>query len=200
MLLQRINELERENKKAMETIGLLAIRVVGLTRMEEESIIEEDEERPELIGFDELGRRIISGEEKIETYLERADKVRELDEIRKLKRQEEKRSRPLDRSGPLPKPLFERQSSDVCDIHYLDRHPETPLELAEILRRQNRMTIDELSTDDISKAVELFEEPIMPNQRDALLEGLGRYLEQIQRERSGSEGDTDLLAKKRMPR
>jgi hypothetical protein len=62
------------------------------------------------------------------------------------------------------------------------------------------MTIDELSTDDIAKAVELFEEPIILTQRDALLEGLGRHLDNLLRERSGSEGDTDLLAKKRMPR
>jgi hypothetical protein len=193
--MRRIAELESENKKAMETIGRLACRLIQQSEpvRQEQDDENNDEDVPELLTFDQLGERIIDGREPIHQFLDRVKgqdtaKIRELDE---------KRSRPL---RPLPKPLFERQASDVCDIHYLDRHPETPLELAEVLRREKRMTIDELSTDDIAKAVELFEEPIILTQRDALLEGLGRYLEQLQRERSGSEGDTDLLAKKRIPR
>ena len=163
---QRIHYLEKENKKAMETIGRLAVRIVRLTTHDGVPFGDEepDDEVPELIGFKELGRRILTGEENIESYVGTVDKVRELDEIRKMN--EKKRRRPI--SKPLPKPLFERQESDVGDIHYLDRHPETPLELADVLRRQKRMTIDELSTDDIAKAVELFEEPIILTQRDAL--------------------------------
>ena len=57
-----------------------------------------------------------------------------------------------------------------------------------------RMTIDELSTSHIKNV------SILPVNKEALLKDLDRHLDTIQRERSSSQGDTDLLARKRMPR
>lgn len=121
-------------------------------------------------------------------YFSDTEKIRRLDEIRKMKREQEKRSRRIDIRLPLPKPLFERQFTDVGDFSYLERHPETPEGLRDILANR-RMTIDELTTDD---------SPL--SERDALIQRVREYVENIERERSSSEGDMDLLARKRMPR
>lgn len=83
------------------------------------------------------------------------EKIICLDELRKMKRKEEK-TRPLS-VLPLPKPLFERQMTDCGDSRYLERHPEAPDNLKAILMN-------------------------------------------MVRERSSSQGDTDLLARKRFPR
>jgi hypothetical protein len=174
-LLQRVNELEQKNKKlendyknAMETVGRMAVRIADLEKepvgpVRSQGLISPvrsqglpwPEDTPE--------------EERVNFF---ADKVRQLDEIRKKKREEEKRPHFL-RHGPLPKPL---------------------------LSRSRRLTMDDLSTERLSTDHVLFEEPILSDQRDGLMEGLGRHLENIRRERSSSLADTELLAKKRFPR
>ena len=77
-------------------------------------------------------------------------------------------------TGALPKPLFERQFIDCGDSCYLERHPKAPEGLRDILSNK-RMTVDELMTE-----------------REGLIDFV--------RERSSSQGDTDLLARKRFPR
>jgi hypothetical protein len=112
------------------------------------------------------------------------EKIIRLDEERKVKRKKEKTARP--RIAPLPKPLFERQFTDCCDSRYLERHPEAPDSLKDILSK-NRMTVDELTTD--NRRMTIYD---LMTEREVLIE--------LVRERANSQGDTDLLARKRFPR
>ena len=61
--------------------------------------------------------------------------LRELDEIRRLKREDKKKKKCTESS--LPKPLFERQFTDCGDFHYIERHPEAPEGLRDILLNQS---------------------------------------------------------------
>ena len=112
------------------------------------------------------------------------EKIIRLDEERKVKRKKEKTAR--QRIAPLPKPLFERQFTDCCDSSYLERHPEAPDSLKDILSK-NRMTVDELTTD--NRRMTIYD---LMTEREVLIE--------LVRERANSQGDTDLLARKRFPR
>jgi len=174
-LLQRVNELEQKNKKlendyknAMETVGRMAVRIADLEQGPVQGYVSPVRSQGLISPVRSQGLpwpEDTPEEERVNLF---ADKVRQLDEIRKKKREEEKRPR----HGPLPKPL---------------------------LSRSRRLTMDDLSTDRSTDHV-LFEEPILYDQRDGLMEGLGRHLENIRRERSSSLADADLLAKKRFPR
>jgi hypothetical protein len=112
------------------------------------------------------------------------EKIIRLDEERKVKRKKEKTAR--QRIAPLPKPLFERQFTDCGDFRYLERHPEAPDSLKDILSK-NRMTVDELTTD--NRRMTIYD---LMTEREVLIE--------LVRERANSQGDTDLLARKRFPR
>ena len=120
------------------------------------------------------------------------EKIRRLDEVRKMKRKEEKMRRPKEIRIHLPKPLFERQFTDCGDSRYLERHPEAPESLKKHLMR---MTIDELSTEDRRMTIDE-----LMSEREYLIQRVREYVATITRERSDSNADTDLLARKRFPR
>jgi hypothetical protein len=120
------------------------------------------------------------------------EQIRLLDELRKTKRKEEKTRRPKEIRMPLPKPLFERQFTDCCDSRYLERHPEAPESMKNHLRR---MTVDELMTEDRRMTIDE-----LMSEREYLIQRVREYLANMARERTSSEGDTDLLARKRFPR
>ena len=122
-------------------------------------------------------------------YSTDTEKIRRLDEVRRMKRKEEKTRRL--RVSPLPKPLFERQFTDCGDSRYLERHPEAPDVLKGLLMNR-RMSIDELTTDNLRMTVDE-----LTTEREALIERVREYLANMARERTSSEGDTDLLARKR---
>jgi hypothetical protein len=123
------------------------------------------------------------------------EKIRWLDEERKVKRKEEKKMRvPKEIWIPLPKPLFERQFTDCGDLRYVERHPESPDSLKAILSN-NRMTVDELSTEDRQMTIDE-----LMSEREYLIQRVREYVANMARERTSSEGDTDLLARKRFPR
>jgi hypothetical protein len=95
---------------------------------------------------------------------------------------------------PLPKPLFERQFTDCGDSRYLERHPEAPDMLKGFLMNR-RMTVDELTTENKRMTVDE-----LTTEREALIERVIEYVANMARERTSSQGDTDLLARKRIPR
>ena len=119
------------------------------------------------------------------------EQIRRLDELRRIKRKEETR-RPKEIRIHLPKPLFERQFTDCGDSRYLERHPEAPESLKKHLMR---MTIDELSTEDRRMTIDE-----LMSEREYLIQRVREYVATIIRERSDSNADTDLLARKRFPR
>ena len=122
------------------------------------------------------------------------EQIRRLDELRRIKRKEETR-RPKEVRIHLPKPLFERQFTDCGDSRYLERHPEAPESLRDILTQDMRMTIDELSTEDRRMTIDE-----LMSEREYLIQRVREYVATITRERSDSHADTDLLARKRFPR
>jgi hypothetical protein len=71
---------------------------------------------------------------------------------------------------------------------------ENPFSWKPLFEKEKRMTIDELSTSHIKNVSVLLDE------KDELIKDLDKHLDTIERERSSSQGDTDLLARKRMPR
>jgi len=122
------------------------------------------------------------------------EKIRRLDELRRMKRKEEKKMRvPKEIWIPLPKPLFERQFTDCGDLRYVERHPESPDSLKAILMK-NVMTLDDLSTEDRRMTIDE-----LMSEREYLIQRVREYVTKIARERSDSQGDTDLLARKRIP-
>jgi hypothetical protein len=123
------------------------------------------------------------------------EQIRRLDELRKMKRKEEKTRRPKEIRMPLPKPLFERQFTDCGDLRYLERHPEVPESLRDILTQDRRMTVDDLSIDDRRMTIDE-----LMTEREYLIHRVREYVATITRERSDSHADTDLLARKRFPR
>ena len=136
-------------------------------------------------------------------YSTDTEKIRRLDEVRRMKRKEEKTRRLT--VSPLPKPLFERQFTDCGDSRYLERHLEAPdvlkgllmnrrMSIDELTTDNRRMSIDELTTDNLRMTVDE-----LTTEREALIERVREYLANMARERTSSEGDTDLLARKRFP-
>jgi hypothetical protein len=122
------------------------------------------------------------------------EKIRRLDELRRMKRKEEKKMRvPKEIWIPLPKPLFERQFTDCGDLRYVERHPESPDSLKAILTKKV-MTLDDLSTEDRRMTIDE-----LMSEREYLIQRVREYVTKIARERSDSQGDTDLLARKRIP-
>ena len=146
--------------------------------------------------------------QKVNQYRERemnftsgsdTEQIRRLDELRKMKRKEEKTRRPKEIRIHLPKPLFERQFTDCGDSRYLERHPEAPESLRDILTKHlmdnRRMTVDDLSIDDRRMTIDE-----LMTEREYLIHRVREYVATITRERSDSHADTDLLARKRFPR